>query len=458
MSYTTIVGMEIHVELATQSKMFCGCHNDPFYAKRPNIYTCPVCLGMPGGLPVPNKKAIEWTIKLGLALGCQINQLSKFDRKNYFYPDLAKGYQISQYDLPFCTNGLVRLDEGDVRITRVHLEEDTGKLLHTMVDGEKKTLIDFNRSGVPLVEIVTEPDIRSGDHAKAFLKRLHRIVRYLNISGADMEKGSMRLEPNISIKSKSQKSKLKITPNEYIESEELPTYKVEVKNINSFNFVKKAIDFEVARHVKIFESGETPKQETRGWDENKGETFSQRSKEDAMDYRYFPEPDIPPFTLSDTFIEEIRNTLPELPHEKENRFMKAYALSSYDASILTETKDRADYFESVVALSESSSDWAGITPKMIVNKILNKKIDGEGETPQEVLTSIKTSNDANLIDESEITRAVDSVISGNEKAVADYRSGKTTVLMFLVGQVKRTLKGKGDAKIIETLLTERLVS
>ena len=448
--YTSIIGMEIHVELATQSKMFCGCRNDPFYAPKPNIYTCPVCLGMPGGLPVPNKKAIEWTIRLGLALGCSINTLSKFDRKNYFYPDLAKGYQISQYDLPFCKDGIVRLKEGNVRITRVHLEEDTGKLQHTTIDGKKQTLIDFNRSGVPLVEIVTEPDIRSGEHAKAFLKHLHRIIRYLEISGADMEKGSMRLEPNISVGSTKDLGEI-----DGIVAH-LPNYKVEVKNINSFNFVKKAIDFELVRHRELLEKGELPKQETRGWDENKNATYSQRSKEDAKDYRYFPEPDIPPFRLTDAYIEDIKKSLPELPREKEERFEKDYGLSEYDAANITETKDRADYFEATIALSEGNDQYKNITAKMIANHMINKKSDGSTLTPEEVLSSIQSVRASSVVDDSIINDVVGKVVTGNPKAVSDFRSGKTGVLMFLVGQVKKELKGKGDATIIEQKLKEAI--
>jgi len=438
-NYETVIGMEIHVELKTKSKMFCGCKNDPFFASAPNMYTCPVCLGMPGGLPVPNRKAVEWTLLLGLAVGANIQLLSKFDRKNYFYPDLAKGYQISQYDKPFCRGGKITTEFGDVRIHRIHLEEDTGKLLHTTVEGKKVTLVDFNRCGVPLVEIVTEPDIRSGDQAKAFLKKLHQIVRYLGISDADMDQGSMRLEPNISVRK--------------VGDTELPPYKVEVKNINSFTFVKRAIEYEAKRHISLLEKGKVPIQETRGWNENKGETFSQRIKENADDYRYFPEPDIPPMRWTNEYIRDLRGGLPELPDSRRLRFSEVYGLNAYDSAILTDTRESADFFEESVAVAAKTD--AGITPKHIANWIINKKSELEDTLPAQLVERIITATQKQELPAEELATMVKKVVSENAKATEDYKNGKEQSLMFLVGQVMRVVKGKGDAlSIKQAIITE----
>ncbi|MBI3559234.1 Asp-tRNA(Asn)/Glu-tRNA(Gln) amidotransferase subunit GatB, partial [Candidatus Gottesmanbacteria bacterium] len=310
-SFQPIIGLEVHVALATKSKMFCGCPADHF-GKEPNTQTCPVCLGLPGALPVPNKKAVEWTIKLALVLNCKINLESHFDRKNYFYPDLPKGYQITQYEKPFGYDGELRIKNYElskiIRIKRVHLEEDTGKLQHQ----NNISFVDFNRSGVPLVEVVTEPDFRNLEEVDIYLKKLQQIIRYLEISNADMEKGSMRLEPSISINS---------NPND-----QLPNYRVELKNINSFKFVRKALEYEITRQQK-----EPHILETRGWDENKQKTFAQRGKEEAHDYRYFPEPDLVPLMIPDDLIEDIRNGLPELPDAKRERFVREHGIPEYDA-------------------------------------------------------------------------------------------------------------------------------
>ena len=428
------------MELKTVSKMFCGCKNDPFGAEKPNIYTCPVCLGLPGALPVPNKKAVEWCVKLGLALNCRIPLFSKFDRKNYFYPDLPKGYQISQYDQPFAIGGWLEINSPQyirkkIGITRVHLEEDTGKLLHAQVEGKKVTLIDFNRSGIPLVEIVTEPDVRSSEEARLFLKKLYQLIRFLDIADADMEKGSMRLEPNVSVMLKN--------------SSKLPPYKVEIKNINSFSFAKKAIDFEVKRHTDILEQGKIPVQETRGWDEKKSQTVSQRSKEEAQDYRYFPEPDIPPIRWTESQISGFKSQIPELPDMKIKRFMEEYGLSGYDANILTDKKETADYFEKAVKASPKIS-------KAIANWIINKKADITKISPVELIELIQEKSQVAALPAGDLENIIDKVIRDNPKPVADFRAGKDTAVMFLVGAVMRLTKGQADASAARKILEGKL--
>jgi len=532
--YQSIIGLEVHVELGTASKMFCGCKNDPFGAKQPNIYTCPVCLGMPGALPVPNKKAIEWTIMLGQVLGCEILEFSKFDRKNYFYPDLPKGYQISQYDLPFCKNGALAIKVGGqkkiVRIRRVHLEEDTGKLMHAIVNGEafdraqprpehqsrdeKTTLIDFNRSGVPLMEIVTEPDIHSGEEAKAFLRELQLIVRYLGISDADLEKGSMRLEPNISVRA--------VEPaelNNLIQDKDLPPYKVEVKNINSFRFVAGAIDYETKRHIVLLKKGEIPAQETRGWNPSKSETFIQRRKETADDYRYFPEPDIPPIVINkeqadlpaqaggnSIFTEELKSRISELPQERRLRFQSQYFLNEAEAEVLVQGKKMGEYFEQVISelegfdaehlqaqthseqemarliynfltsdlkglLAEQALelDSSGISPEHFAHLILmfhQGKISSR--TAKEVLREmLSTKRDPEEIvveqgleqvsDSGELEKIIAEVISSSPLVVADYRKGKTNALQFLVGQVMAKTKGAANPQLVRELLVKELI-
>lgn len=434
--YTPIIGLEVHVELKTKSKMFCGCSADYFGAE-PNTHTCPVCLGLPGALPVPNKLAIEWCVKIALALNCKINEFSKFDRKNYFYPDLAKGYQISQYDLPFGFEGFIELQSKKrIGITRVHMEEDTGKLMHK--DGA--SLIDFNRSGLPLVEIVTEPDFNAAFEVKEYLQKLQQTVRFLDVSDADMEKGEMRLEPNISLST--------IPKTQFpISLDKLPKYKVEVKNINSFKFVEKAINFEIKRHEEILETGENPPQETRGWDEAKQKTFSQRAKEDAHDYRYFPEPDIPPIITTDSQVKKLKKEMPELPDEKYARFQKDYQLSSYDAEILTREKGLADYFEESVRIGKENN----ITAKNIANTIINKKNDDMVE-PETFVMGIKAQSATVHVDENELEKVVSEVIEENGKAVQEYKNGKEQALMFLLGQVMKKIGKKVDVNIIKDKL------
>ncbi len=425
-TYSPVMGLEVHVELKTKSKMFCSCSAD-YFGKKPNTHTCPVCLGLPGALPVPNKTAIEWCIKIGLALGCEIQLFSKFDRKNYFYPDLAKGYQISQYDQPFALKGSIVLSDGKkIGITRVHMEEDTGKLTHA---GDS-TMIDFNRSGVPLVEIVTEPDFENAAQVVEYLKKLQQIVRYLDVSNADMEKGDMRLEPNISLRKNDQTG--------------LPNYKVEVKNINSFKFVDRAIEFEIKRQTEILDKGETPPQETRGFNEAKQNTVSQRIKEEANDYRYFPEPDIPPLRFTESQILDIRSQMLEMPDEKYERFQKEFGLSEYDAKILTRDRALANYFEEAVKLGQKDN----ISSKQIANDIINKKIDINSTPLKELIEQIAIRSQVVTIDESHLKETILLVLSENEKAVTDYKAGKTNVLMFLVGQVMRKYTSKIDAKIV----------
>jgi aspartyl-tRNA(Asn)/glutamyl-tRNA(Gln) amidotransferase subunit B len=434
MNYEPVIGLEIHVELKTKSGMFCGCPADHF-GKTPNTGTCPVCLGLPGALPIPNKKAVEWTIMLGLALGSTVSEVSKFDRKHYFYPDLPKGYQISQYDQPLCRGGKIETSQGTVRIHRVHLEEDTGKLQHAMVDGKKVTLVDFNRSGVPLVEIVTEADIHSADQAKEFLKKLHQIVRYLGISDADMEKGSMRLEPNISIRKVGETA--------------LPPYKVEVKNINSFRFAAMAIEYEIKRHATILESGSIPAQETRGWDEAKNATVSQRSKEEAADYRYFPEPDIPPLRFTRGYIEGIRQSMPLLPDERKQKIVKEFGLNEQQATVLIDDERKLNLFESTVLSNAVVS--AGISGATVANWIINKVADYGVATTQQVAADIVESQKITVIDESELQNVLATVISSNDKAVADYKKGKQQSLMFLMGQVKRQIPKGNTQQILDAL-------
>ncbi len=437
MKYFPIIGLETHVELATASKMFCGC-SASYFGAEPNTHTCPVCLGLPGALPVANKKAIESVIMVSLALNCDIALFSKFDRKNYFYPDLSKGYQISQYDLPFGHDGYIELSNGrKIGIRRVHMEEDTGKLIHADVSGEAVSLIDFNRSGVPLVEIVTEPDFENAGEVKEYLQRLQQIVRYLGVSNADMEKGEMRLEPNISLST---------------QKGTLPNYKVEVKNINSFRFVEKAINYEIKRHTEILDAGKTPPQETRGWHEAKNATVSQRIKEEANDYRYFPEPDLPPITHTTADIERIKKELPELPQAKMQRFIDSYSLPAYDAEILTRERETADYFEEAVTVGKNQN----ITPKQIANTIINKKIAINEVLPATLIKTILEEQKVEEVDPQELERVLDQVLQAQPKAVQDYKNGKETVIMFLVGQAMRTFGKKIDAQIVKEKLIEKL--
>jgi aspartyl-tRNA(Asn)/glutamyl-tRNA(Gln) amidotransferase subunit B len=391
---------------------------------------------------------VEWCILTGLALNCQIAPLSKFDRKSYFYPDLPKGYQISQYDMPLTICGSLKLkiyEEKTIRIRRVHLEEDTGKLIHT----KEGTLVDFNRSGVPLVEIVTEPDFRSPQEAKLFVQKLQQIIRYLGVSDADMEKGSMRLEPNVSvIEIKNEKLKLK-NYDKKINADELPKYKVEVKNINSFKFLEMAISYEIKRQIKILKEGGEVKQETRGWSEAKGVTLPRRGKEEAKDYRYFPEPDIPPMRLDKAIIRQLADQIPELPDAKLARFIKEYKLSEYDGNILTDSLFVANYFEEAVK-------GKTLEIKTIANWIINKRVDINKITPMQLTQVIAQKSQGVSISDEELGKVVKKVLTENQKAVNDYRAGRAQALMFLVGQVIKETRGQANPTTTKTLI-ENLV-
>ena len=442
-SFRPIIGLEVHIELKTKSKMFCSCSAN-YFGKPPNTLTCPVCLGLPGALPVPNKKAVEQTIILGLALNCKISPLSKFDRKNYFYPDLPKGYQISQYDLPLAKNGNLMLQASNfklqARIRRVHLEEDTAKMTHL----GNFTLIDFNRSGVPLVEIVTEPDFESSSKVEEFLKYLQRLVRWLGISQADMEKGQMRCEPTVNLEVKKE-GKTYYTP------------LVELKNINSFRFVRKAIDWEIQRQLEEFEKTGRVKEKgnktTRGWDEKTGTTVLQREKEEASDYRYFPEPDIPPLTKLKVKSQKLKVNLPELPNQTEARFIKEYGLSEYNARILTEEREVSDYFEEAVKEAKGA-----LEPTAVANIIINKKVDIGRVSPADLVKTLLQQQKATKISGSDLEKVILEVLKENQKAVEDYKKGKTNALQFLIGQVMAKTKGQANLEELKEKLISELVN
>jgi len=477
--YRTVIGLEFHVQPLTESKMFCAC-SAQYAANPPNTVVCPVCLGLPGALPVINEKAIECIVMTGMALNCTIPEYAKFDRKNYPYPDLPKGYQISQYDLPFCIAGQLALDEEDggrtIGITRVHQEEDTAKSTHvTAASGERYSLVDFNRSGVPLMEVVTEPDIASPEEAAAFGRKLRQIVRYLGISTGNMEDGAMRCDANISV---------------WPADAPLGDIKVEVKNMNSFRAVERALHFEQERQTRILESGnDTRVTETRGWVETSGETVSQRTKEEAHDYRYFPEPDLPPLQLSPAWVAGVKEKLPELPAAKRERFMAEFDLSAYDASLLTQSRDLADYFEAASAgaknakavanwmsrnllqrLNESGSEIGDckISPdalaEMILmiesgeisNRMAQEVFDQMFDTGKSAKVIVEEQGLAQISDEDELAGIVATVIAENPAAVQDFNQGKKRAIGFLVGQVMKATRGKANPGIVNQKLQEVL--
>ncbi len=483
MAYQTIIGLEIHAELKTQSKMFCDCKNNPDEVQA-NVNICPICLGHPGSLPVPNQKAIEAVIKTGLALGGTIPNFSKFDRKNYFYPDLPKNYQISQYDLPLVQKGYLEVGGDRVRITRIHLEEDTGKLTHSQ--GAAHSLIDFNRAGRPLMELVTEPDIKSGQEARRFCEELQLIFRYLDVSEANMEKGQMRCEVNISLKRPDGKMGTK----------------AEIKNLNSFRSVERAIDCEIKRQADLLDAGEKIIQETRGWDDAKQKTFSQRIKEEAHDYRYLPEPDIPPLNNLSALRAEIAKNLPELPAAKRKRFTQEFSLPEADVNVLVYYKDLADYFEQVVselATWARLKDLGQVQPlvKLTANYFLTQlqkllvaykmravdcQISAENfaefiamiaaeeissSAAQAVLEEMfNTGADPSHVveekqlkqvsDEGALEEIVKQVIKENPQPVKDYQSGKEKALQFLVGKVMALSKGQANPGVAAKLLKEQI--
>lgn len=474
MDYKPIIGLEIHVELKTNSKMFCSCPNDPD-EKNPNTDICPVCSGQPGTLPLINEEAVKKVIKTGLALNCQILESSKFDRKNYFYPDLPKGYQISQYDLPLCREGFLEIEGRKIRIRRVHLEEDTGRLIHK----RGYSLVDFNRAGIPLMELVTEPDIRTAEEVKQFTKELQLILRYIGVSDADMEKGQMRVEINLSL------SKQK---------GELGT-KVEIKNINSTASAAAATEYEIQRQIKILESDKKIIQETRGWDAARSITFSQREKEEAQDYRYFPEPDLPPLFLKKEYIAEIKRTIPELPQQKRNRFKREYEIDEKSIEIFVRNKFLGSYFEKVISELEPGlkpeklsnlvklaanyliSDLQGllkgepisshkflITPENFsefISLIYNGRISSKiakiiledmfktGADPSHIIGEKEL---VLITDEAEIEKIAEEVILKNQKATSDFKQKKENALQFLIGQVMKETKGRASPVLAKEML------
>lgn len=482
MEYETVIGLEVHVQLQTKSKMFCSCPAD--YQTAPvNSNVCPVCLGLPGTLPVINRKAVEYTIATGLALNCRIPEYSKFDRKNYPYPDLMKGYQISQFDLPLAVEGLLEIEvDGETKrvgIERVHLEEDVAKLQHVSpAGGSPYSLVDVNRSGTPLMEVVSKPDMRSAEEARAYLTTLHSLVQYLGVSAGNMQEGHFRCDANVSIRPKG--------------DTEFGT-RTEVKNMNSFRSVFLALNYEVDRQRKIVEDGGKVVQETRGWLDDRNVTVSQRSKEYAHDYRYFPEPDLPPLVIAPEWVEQVRSQLPELAFQRKARFMEQYGLSEYDARLLTNSKAVADYYEETVELGTASptlaknvSNWmlgdlsrllnldgqditeSKVTPvhlaelaglidsgtlSVTMGKTVLEEAFASGEAPGKI---VQEKGYSQISDSSVVESAVAEAIGSNPKAVEDYVSGKESAAGFLVGQVMRLTKGQAKPDLVQQLVREKL--
>ncbi len=474
--YEVVIGLEVHAELITKSKMFCSCSAD-FFGAAPNTHVCPVCLAMPGALPVINKEAVAQTIRAGLALNCTIAEDVRFERKNYTYPDLPKGYQISQYELPQAINGWLEIDTpaGPKRIgiTRAHLEEDTGKLVHE----NGVSLVDYNRAGVPLLEIVSEPDMRSIEEVNEYLTRLRQLLIYIGASTGDLEKGAMRMEANVSLRP--------------VGSQELGT-KVEIKNLNSFRAVRNALAYEIARQERILRAGGKVDQVTLGWLEQEGRTYVQRSKEDAHDYRYFPEPDLPPLHIDRAWVDELAASLPELPRARRQRFVEQYGLSVKDADILTSERPIADYFDALVSeagdalppkkianwvmgdlfrlVNESGQSIAEIpvTPakfaallKLVAEKTINANTASQVlkrmfKTGEDAKTIVEQEGLAQVSDADALAQMVDRLIAEHPEEVARYRAGKTQLFGWFVGQIMRETRGKANPDIVRQLLKARL--
>lgn len=480
MEYEVVIGCEVHVELKTKTKIFCSCPTE--FGGEPNTHVCPVCLGLPGTLPVLNKKVLEYAIKAGLAMNCEIARFSKFDRKNYFYPDLTKAYQISQFDLPICKNGYIDIETSEgkkkIGITRIHMEEDAGKLVHqgATITTSAGSLADYNRAGVPLIEIVSEPDMRSAEDVLAFLTNLKAIIEYTGVSDARMEQGSLRCDVNLSLRPAGQKA--------------FGT-RAEIKNLNSFRAVERVIKYEIDRQTAILESGGKVVQETRTWDDGKGMTFSLRSKEDSDEYRYFPDPDLTPIIVTDAYIEELRASLPELPQVKRARMIEEDGLPEYDAGVITASKALADFYDGVSAHYDDAkkiSNWimvellakvnaegmeleaVKIQPEQMaallklvdsgdISGKIAKKVFAEmfatGKDPADI---IKEQGLVQISDEGALKEMVSHVVEANPKSVEDYKAGKTKAMGFLVGQIMKQSRGQANPAVINKLLAEKLDS
>ena len=472
-TWEAVIGLEIHAQLQTQTKIFCGCSTG--FGAPPNSQVCPVCLGLPGALPVLNRHAVDFAIKAALALGCDVQAQSIFARKNYFYPDLPKGYQISQYERPLALGGGLAIASRFVRLTRIHMEEDAGKSLHEgFVDSDRRTYLDFNRSGVPLIEIVSEPDMRSAEEASQFFSKLRAILVWIGVNDGNMEEGSLRCDANVSVRPRGEGR--------------LGT-KAEVKNVNSFRYLQKAIEFEIDRQIDVLEGGGTVVQETRLWDSATGRTTSMRSKEEAHDYRYFPEPDLPPLIVDAARIATVRGTMPELPEARRQRCVAAYAIPDYDAGVLTQSAELADYFEAVARASgnaKAASNWVmgellrtmkergvevgqvPLTPDALagliqlvdqgtisssVAKDVFAKMYESGRTAEAI---VRADGLAQTSDEGALLAIVKQVLAQNPDAIAQVRAGKNNAFGFLVGQAMKASKGKGNPKVINELLKKEL--